>query len=76
MFKVQQRTQSIQLYSSAATLAVSRLPWEANQFMREGLSTDVSNRSAAYYESHDFISALADAETILLPLPSTLARCD
>lgn len=33
--------------------------------MREELSTVISNRSAAYYESHDYISALADAETVI-----------
>lgn len=33
--------------------------------MREELSTVISNRSAAYYESHDFIAALADAETVI-----------
>jgi translocation protein SEC72 len=56
---------SIQRYTNAAKLAVSRPPWEANQFMREELSTVISNRSAAYYESHDYISALADAETVI-----------
>ncbi|KAF9457434.1 hypothetical protein BDZ94DRAFT_1273116 [Collybia nuda] len=65
LFKAQQYNQSIQRYSNAAMLAVSRPPWEANQFMREELSTVISNRSAAYYESHDFVAALADAETVI-----------
>jgi translocation protein SEC72 len=33
--------------------------------MREELSTTVSNRSAAYFDSHDYVSALADAETVI-----------
>lgn len=33
--------------------------------MREELSTVISNRSAAYYESRDYISALADAEAVI-----------
>lgn len=33
--------------------------------MREELSTTVSNRSAAYSEAHDYVSALADAETVI-----------
>lgn len=33
--------------------------------MREELSTVVSNRSAAYFEAHDYIAALADAETVI-----------
>lgn len=45
--------------------AVQRPPWEANQLMREELSTVISNRSAAFFESRDYISALADAEIVL-----------
>ena len=33
--------------------------------MREELSTVISNRSAAYFDMHDFVSALADAETVI-----------
>jgi translocation protein SEC72 len=33
--------------------------------MREELSAVISNRSAAYLESGDYISALADAETVI-----------
>ena len=33
--------------------------------MREELSTVISNRSAAYYDAQDYISALADAETVI-----------
>jgi translocation protein SEC72 len=46
-------------------MALQRPPWEANQFMREELSTIISNRSAAYVEKHDYVSALADAETVI-----------
>ena len=34
--------------------------------MREELSAIISNRSAAYCESHDYISALADADTVII----------
>jgi translocation protein SEC72 len=57
--------QAIARYNMAASIAVQRPPWEANQFMCEELSTVISNRSAAYFEAHDFISALADAETVI-----------
>lgn len=64
-FKLGQAQQAILRYTNAATLAIQRPPWEANQFMREELSTTVSNRSAAYSEAHDYVSALADAETVI-----------
>jgi len=65
LFKKGQHQLSIQRYTTAAVYAVQRPPWEANQLMREELSTVISNRSAAFYESHDYISALADAEVVL-----------
>ncbi|KAF5362409.1 hypothetical protein D9756_002661 [Leucocoprinus leucothites] len=65
LFKVGQAQQAIQRYTTAASLAIQRPPWEANQFMREELSTTVSNRSAAYFEAHDYVSALADAESVI-----------
>ena len=33
--------------------------------MREELTTAVSNRSAAYCDTRDYLSALADAETVI-----------
>ena len=33
--------------------------------MREELSTTISNRSAAYFDLRDYVSALADAETVI-----------
>jgi len=33
--------------------------------MREELSTTISNRSAAYFDMRDYLSALADAETVI-----------
>jgi translocation protein SEC72 len=33
--------------------------------MREELSTAISNRSAAYFDLRDYVSALADAETVI-----------
>ncbi|KAF8880182.1 hypothetical protein BD779DRAFT_1612779 [Infundibulicybe gibba] len=65
LFKAGQHSQAITRYTMAASVAVQRPPWENNQVLREELSTVVSNRSAAYYESRDFISALADAETVI-----------
>ncbi|KAF8166151.1 hypothetical protein BJ912DRAFT_934712 [Pholiota molesta] len=65
LFKAGQTQQAIARYTNAAQLAVQRPPWEANQFMREELSTAISNRSAAYFDLHDYISALADAETVI-----------
>ncbi|CDO69657.1 hypothetical protein BN946_scf184851.g45 [Trametes cinnabarina] len=49
----------------AASIAVQRPPWEAQQLMREELSMILSNRSAAFYEAGDFVSALVDAETVI-----------
>lgn len=49
----------------AANIAAQRPPWEASQIMREELSTILSNRSAAYYELGDYVSALTDAETVI-----------
>lgn len=65
LFKAGQTQQAIARYTAAAQLAVQRPPWEANQFMREELSTAISNRSAAYFDVHDYVSALADAETVI-----------
>ncbi|KAF9266812.1 TPR-like protein [Marasmius fiardii PR-910] len=66
LYKLGQHSQAISRYTMAASIAVQRPPWEANQFMREELSAIVSNRSAAYCESRDYISALADADTVII----------
>ncbi|KAJ7498014.1 hypothetical protein B0H11DRAFT_2276148 [Mycena galericulata] len=65
LFKTGNHAQAIKKYNMAAGIAVQRPPWEANQFMREELSTVVSNRSAAYLEARDYIAALADAEMVI-----------
>ncbi|KAF8159856.1 hypothetical protein B0H34DRAFT_655508 [Crassisporium funariophilum] len=65
LFKAGHAQQAIARYTAAASFAVQRPPWEANQFMREELSTAISNRSAAYFDLHDYISALVDAETVI-----------
>ncbi|KIM44787.1 hypothetical protein M413DRAFT_442748, partial [Hebeloma cylindrosporum] len=65
LFKAGQTQQAIARYTAAASLATQRPPWEANQFMREELSTAISNRSAAYFDLRDYVSALADAETVI-----------
>ncbi|KAJ2926266.1 hypothetical protein H1R20_g10827, partial [Candolleomyces eurysporus] len=65
LFKSGQAGPALGRYTAAAQLAVQRPPWEANQFMREELSTVISNRSAAYFDLGDYISALADAEAVI-----------
>ncbi|KAF8074605.1 hypothetical protein FPV67DRAFT_1445651 [Lyophyllum atratum] len=65
LFKSSLHTAAINRYTTAASIAVSRPPWETNQLMREELSTVISNRSAAFYEAHDYVSALADAEAVI-----------
>ncbi|KAI0642088.1 hypothetical protein C8Q79DRAFT_273541 [Trametes meyenii] len=65
MFKGGHHVQAIQRYTMAASIAVQRPPWEAQQLMREELSMILSNRSAAFFEAGDFVSALVDAETVV-----------
>ncbi|KIK62070.1 hypothetical protein GYMLUDRAFT_165447 [Collybiopsis luxurians FD-317 M1] len=64
-YKMHKHKEAIGRYTMAASIAVQRPPWESNQFMREELSTVVSNRSASFCEAQDYISALADAETVI-----------
>ena len=56
---------ALKRYTMAASIAVQRPPWEANNLMREELSAVISNRSAASFETGDFIGALVDAETVI-----------
>jgi len=65
LFKSGQAQLAIARYTTAAALATQRPPWEANQVMREELSAAISNRSAAYFDLQDYISALVDAETVI-----------
>ena len=65
MFKNGMHVQALQRYTMAASIAVQRPPWEAQQLMREELSMILSNRSAAFFEAGDFLSALVDAETVI-----------
>ncbi|KAJ4470168.1 hypothetical protein J3R30DRAFT_1233521 [Lentinula aciculospora] len=64
-YKMHKHREALGRYTMAASIAVQRPPWESNQLMREELSTVISNRSASYFESEDYISALADAETVI-----------
>ncbi|PPQ70658.1 hypothetical protein CVT24_000666 [Panaeolus cyanescens] len=64
-FKQGKAKQAVQCYTEAAGLAVQRPPWETNAIMREELSTIISNRSAAYFDMQEYVSALADAETVI-----------
>ncbi|KAH9857257.1 hypothetical protein C2E23DRAFT_720945 [Lenzites betulinus] len=65
LFKSGMHVQALQRYTMAASIAVQRPPWEAQQLMREELSMILSNRSAAFFEAGDYISALVDAETVI-----------
>ncbi|KAJ3770663.1 hypothetical protein FB446DRAFT_143670 [Lentinula raphanica] len=65
LYKMHKHKEALGRYTMAASIAVQRPPWESNQLMREELSTVISNRSASYFESEDYISALADAETVI-----------
>ncbi|KAI0272455.1 hypothetical protein BC834DRAFT_948766 [Gloeopeniophorella convolvens] len=65
LFRTRQWDKAIARYSQAATFAANRAPWEAQQFMREELSTVLSNRSAAFFEHGDIVSALTDAEAVI-----------
>lgn len=64
-FKMNQHSQAVARYNMAGSIAVQRPPWEANQVAREEVSAVMSNRSAAYVGLHDYISALADAESVI-----------
>jgi translocation protein SEC72 len=44
---------------------MQRAPWEAQQLLREELSTVLSNRSAAHFENGDLISAITDADAVI-----------
>ncbi|KAI0695336.1 hypothetical protein C8T65DRAFT_584372 [Cerioporus squamosus] len=65
LFKGGMHIQALQQYSMAVNIAVQRPPWEAQQLMREEVSMILSNRSAAFYEAGDYLSALVDAETVI-----------
>ncbi|KAF7317677.1 Kinase-like protein [Mycena kentingensis (nom. inval.)] len=64
-FKTGKYQDAIKKYTTAASYAVQRPPWEQNGIMRDEVSTAISNRSAAYLEEKDYISALADAEMVI-----------
>ena len=64
-FRTRQHEKAIGRYTQAANYATQRAPWEAQGVMREELSTVLSNRSAAYFEAGDFISALTDADVVI-----------
>jgi translocation protein SEC72 len=44
---------------------MQRAPWEAQQLLREELSTVLSNRSAAHFENGDLVSAITDADAVI-----------
>ncbi|KAI0305991.1 hypothetical protein B0F90DRAFT_1695187 [Multifurca ochricompacta] len=65
LFRTHQWEKAIGRYTQAAGFATQRAPWEAQQFMREELSTVLSNRSAAYFENGELVAALTDAEAVI-----------
>ncbi|GBE86540.1 Translocation protein [Sparassis crispa] len=65
LFKGGLHEKAIQRYTMAINMAAQRPPWEAQQIMREELSTVLSNRSAAFLEAGDYVGALVDAETVI-----------
>jgi len=65
LYKAKQYEKAIQRYTMAAHIAIQRPPWEMNAVMKEELSTILSNRSAAFLEAGDPLSALVDAETVI-----------
>jgi len=65
LYRNGQHTKAIQQYTVALNLAAQRPGWEAHAFTQTEFSTILSNRSAAYFESKDYINALVDAETVI-----------
>jgi len=65
LFKAGKPQEALPRYNAAAAYAMQRPPWEPNGLFREELTTVISNRSAVYLELKDYISALADAETVI-----------
>ncbi|KAH9992771.1 hypothetical protein BJV74DRAFT_396775 [Russula compacta] len=65
LFRTHQWEKAIGRYTQAAGFAMQRAPWEAQQLLREELSTVLSNRSAAHFENGDLLSAVTDAEAVI-----------
>jgi len=57
--------QAIQMYTTAATITMSRPDWEASNLIKEELAMVLSNRSAAHAAAGDFVSALVDADVVI-----------
>jgi len=65
LFRTHQWPKAIGRYNQAMGFAMQRAPWEAQQILREELSTVISNRSAAHFENGDLISAITDADAVI-----------
>ncbi|KAH9992420.1 hypothetical protein BJV77DRAFT_1002331, partial [Russula vinacea] len=65
LFRTHQWEKAIGRYTQAAGFAMQRAPWEAQQLLREELSTVLSNRSAAHFENGDLVSAITDADAVI-----------
>lgn len=65
LFKANKLDAAIQKYNLSANIAASRFPWESSQLVRDELAVVVCNRSAAYFASSDYVSALVDADVVI-----------
>jgi len=65
LFRTHQWEKAIGRYTQAMGFAMQRAPWEAQQLLREELSTVLSNRSAAHFENGDLLSAITDADAVI-----------
>jgi translocation protein SEC72 len=65
LFRTHQWEKAIGRYTQATGFAMQRAPWEAQQLLREELSTVLSNRSAAHFENGDLVSAITDADAVI-----------
>jgi len=65
LFRTHQWTKAVGRYNQAVGFAMQRAPWEAQQILREELSTVLSNRSAAHFEQGDLVSAITDADAVI-----------
>ncbi|KAI9508172.1 hypothetical protein F5148DRAFT_1367964 [Russula earlei] len=65
LYRTHQWEKAIGRYNQATGFAMQRAPWETQQLLREELSTVLSNRSAAYFEKGDLLSAITDADAVI-----------
>ncbi|KAG8942241.1 hypothetical protein FRC03_003493 [Tulasnella sp. 419] len=64
-YKQKNWAQAINHYNTSANIAATRFPWEPAALVRDELAIVICNRSAAYWASEDFASALVDADVVI-----------